>query len=279
MIDRQLVQLDVFRRTMSATIFKPSPCLYKYQVKHENQENGRKLQPQDRLGIAKEIVARKNQDGTVILMRLDESTSFFKITGIAAEIWYAIETPRLLGDLLEAFAGSSAPAERAQEVCDFLQETVTRGLAQIVASAPSGAESVLAGPKSEAFGGIREFNLEQIESEVLHESVYLDVFAGSDFRLKKNIQPIEDALDKLASLQGVTFEWNESQYPSAWPTPSMRPQAGLIAQEVAAVMPELVRQDEASGYLTMDYPKLTSYLVEAVKELQERVRALESSRT
>ncbi|OFZ21445.1 MAG: hypothetical protein A2X94_08020 [Bdellovibrionales bacterium GWB1_55_8] len=129
------------------------------------------------------------------------------------------------------------------------------------------------------FGGIKEFNLEQIETEVLNESIYLDVFAGSDLRLKKNVLPIEDALSKVLQIEGVRFEWN----PEAPGAPKNgTPQAGLIAQDVAAVMPELVRADRDTGMLAVEYSKLVSYLVEAVKDLnaivlkqEARIRALE----
>lgn len=131
------------------------------------------------------------------------------------------------------------------------------------------------------FGGIQEFNLEQIETEVLNESVYLDVFAGSDLRLKKNVTPITDALSKVLQIEGVRFEWN----PDAPGAPANgTPQAGVIAQEVAAAMPELVRADRDTGMLAVEYSKMVSYLVAAIKDLnslvarqEARIRALEDS--
>jgi hypothetical protein len=128
------------------------------------------------------------------------------------------------------------------------------------------------------FGGIKEFNLEQIETEVLNESIYLDVFAGSDLRLKTQIRPIEGALSKVMQLGGVHFNWN----PETSQAQHSGLESGLIAQEVAAVMPELVRKDQASGMLAVNYTKLTSYLVEAIKDLsttvleqEKRIRSLE----
>lgn len=44
--------------------------------------------------VSKELIARKNQDGTVIIMKLDESTHFYKIDGIAADIWFSLTQQR-----------------------------------------------------------------------------------------------------------------------------------------------------------------------------------------
>lgn len=48
---------------------------------------------------AKDIVARRNQDGTFIIMKLDESSFFYKIDGIAAEVWSKLANPCSLGQL------------------------------------------------------------------------------------------------------------------------------------------------------------------------------------
>ncbi len=123
------------------------------------------------------------------------------------------------------------------------------------------------------FGGIKDLDLEQIETEVLNESVYLDVFAGSDLRIKEDLQPIRDGLAKVLQLEGVTYRWNKEKVPAA----DDKRRAGLIAQQVAASMPELVRADADSGVLAVDYAKLTAYLVEAVKDLEKRIQVLEKT--
>ena len=108
------------------------------------------------------------------------------------------------------------------------------------------------------FGGIKEYNLEQIETEALTENsyFYLDVFAGSDLRLKSKITPIEGALEKVTQLNGVTYEWNPASFSAG--APDSRRHAGLIAQDVAAVMPELAGQEPTTGYLGVEYSKLNS---------------------
>jgi hypothetical protein len=87
----------------------------------------------------------------------------------------------------------------------------------------------------------------------------------SDARLKTDIRPISDALDKVGQLQGVSFNWNQ-EAESVGATPGDH-QIGLVAQEVEQVIPELVSTPE-NGYKSVDYTKLTAVLVEAVKELK-----------
>lgn len=131
------------------------------------------------------------------------------------------------------------------------------------------------------FGGVKEYNLEQIESEVLSESVYLDVFAGSDLRLKTDIGEVSSALSSIKKLDAISWNWNPDIKNHL--TASEGEQVGLIAQQVAEVFPELVRKDETTGYLTINYSRLSTHLLVAVKELSaqldsqnERIAALEA---
>lgn len=98
----------------------------------------------------------------------------------------------------------------------------------------------------------------------------------SDERLKKDIEPIPsaDALNQVLKLQGVNFEWKEE-------SESHRgPQIGLIAQEVEAVVPQVVndttRVSDEIQYKTLDYDKLVPLLIESIKELSAKVEKLES---
>lgn len=96
-------------------------------------------------------------------------------------------------------------------------------------------------------------------------------FSTSDRRLKENITPITNALEKVRSLTGVEFDWKEE-------TKSVHGyeghDVGVIAQDVQAVLPEAVRTND-SGYLSVRYEKMIALLVEANKELAERVEQLE----
>lgn len=93
----------------------------------------------------------------------------------------------------------------------------------------------------------------------------------SDVRLKTNIKPLPDVLDKLEKIQCVSFEWNE-RYPFS--RQSGQRQVGLIAQEVESVFPEIVTTWGNKGYLGINYGGLTGVLVEAVKELKAEIEVL-----
>jgi hypothetical protein len=93
-------------------------------------------------------------------------------------------------------------------------------------------------------------------------------FHSSDERLKDNITVIDSALAKVKQLRGVEFDWNDKQ------DLHKGHDIGVIAQDVEQVAPELVR-DREDGYKAVDYPKLTALLIEAIKELELKVKELE----
>jgi len=91
---------------------------------------------------------------------------------------------------------------------------------------------------------------------------------SSDQRLKDNITPIRGALAKIVELSGVNFSWKSGARAG-------QADVGVIAQEVQNVLPEAVNTD-ASGYLSVDYPKLVPLLIEAIKEQQSQISALKA---
>ena len=95
-------------------------------------------------------------------------------------------------------------------------------------------------------------------------------YYSSDKRLKDNIKPIENALDKVKAISGVTFEWNEKSHKTTG-----KKDVGVVAQEIEDVLPELV-ETRTNGYKAVDYQKLTAVLIESVKELSAKVEALEA---
>jgi len=107
-----------------------------------------------------------------------------------------------------------------------------------------------------------------------------DVVAyASDERLKANIRPISGSpLEDVCRLRGVRFEWRDDT-----PQPMRGTDVGLVAQDVASIIPEAVRpapfdMEAREGYLTVDCGnKVTALLVEAVKELSHRLRLLEEA--
>ena len=96
-------------------------------------------------------------------------------------------------------------------------------------------------------------------------------YASSDSRLKDNVKNIENAIEKVQSLNGVTWDWNDN----ADELQKSIPNVGVIAQEVEQVLPQLVK-DRENGYKGVDYAKLTGLLIEAIKEQQVQIDELKS---
>jgi hypothetical protein len=96
----------------------------------------------------------------------------------------------------------------------------------------------------------------------------------SDARLKTDIVGLQDATSILEQVRGVRFAWTDEARQNL-PADTPVQQIGVIAQEVAAVLPEVVHTD-AAGLMSVDYSKLTVILIEAVKELSERLTAIET---
>ena len=87
----------------------------------------------------------------------------------------------------------------------------------------------------------------------------------SDQRLKTNIKPLERALDKVLTLNGVTYEWRVKEFPNK--NFDSNRHVGVLAQELEAVLPEAV-ETGADGYKSVNYSNITPLLIEAVKELK-----------
>ena len=94
----------------------------------------------------------------------------------------------------------------------------------------------------------------------------------SDKTLKENIKPIDNALDKIEKLQGVTFDWKEQDITN------LKEDIGFIAQDVQKVLPELVRENK-DGKLSLRHQGIIPVLLEAIKELSDKVKALENGST
>ena len=90
----------------------------------------------------------------------------------------------------------------------------------------------------------------------------------SDKKYKENIKPIESALDKAMKLQGVTFDWKDSDS-----ILEIKEDIGFIAQDVQEVLPELVREN-GKGNLSLRYQGITPILLEAIKELKAEIEEL-----
>jgi hypothetical protein len=90
---------------------------------------------------------------------------------------------------------------------------------------------------------------------------------GSDERIKTNIKTIENSLDKTLLLRGV--EYNDIRIEPE------RNRIGLIAQEVELIIPEVVRTGD-DGLKGIEYQNLVGLLIEAIKQLNNKVTKLEN---
>jgi len=94
------------------------------------------------------------------------------------------------------------------------------------------------------------------------------IYHSSDRRWKKNIVTLDSALYKVQKLRGVSYDWRKDEFPNKHFSDGK--QIGVIAQEVEAVIPELVKTD-ADGFKAVEYANLVAYLIEAVKQQQQLI--------
>ena len=104
----------------------------------------------------------------------------------------------------------------------------------------------------------------------VHGAIYAtsDIVAYSDRRSKENIVTIDNALDKVSKIRGVYYTPKKGDDKSR--------KVGVIAQELNEILPEAVTYAEDVDQYGVDYGKITGLLIEAVKELQARVKELEN---
>lgn len=94
----------------------------------------------------------------------------------------------------------------------------------------------------------------------------------SDDRLKTKLGKIENALDKICSLEGFYFEPNQTAQDLGY---TAEKQVGVSAQSVQAVLPEVVHPAPIDPkYLTVDYSKIVPLIIEAIKELREEIKSI-----
>ena len=96
------------------------------------------------------------------------------------------------------------------------------------------------------------------------------ITSASDISLKTDIRTLENPIEKIKKLRGVSYNWKTNEYP----TFSEGIQIGLIAQEVEKIIPELVKGDDIKS---ITYDRLVAFLIEGMKDIESRVSTLESS--
>ena len=110
----------------------------------------------------------------------------------------------------------------------------------------------------------------------IRASSEITAYFSSDRRLKENIKLIENPITIIDQIRGVTFDWTDEHMARRGGEDGYfvrKHDIGVIAQEVQAVLPELVGTRE-DGYLAVKYEKLVPLLIEAIKEQQKTIDSL-----
>lgn len=128
------------------------------------------------------------------------------------------------------------------------------------------------------FGGLEEFRFDS--SGNLHADGNVIAYSTtiSDPRLKENIKPVTNGLEKVMQLNGYTFEYKADGVSSA----------GVMSTEVAKVLPSAIKKsklklkmgdDNETEYDIVQYDQLTALLIEAIKDLKAEIEELKSAST
>jgi hypothetical protein len=120
--------------------------------------------------------------------------------------------------------------------------------------------------------GSNTFSGTQTISGSLYVTGDVVAYSTSDINFKENIQPIQNALSKVETISGNTYNWKtEFEYIHGFKGNDI----GVIAQEIQKVLPEAVRERE-NGYLGVNYEKIIPLLIESIKELSAKIDRLEN---
>ena len=103
----------------------------------------------------------------------------------------------------------------------------------------------------------------------IHASSNIVAYSSSDRRLKNNIKPIDNPLEKLKKINGYTFEWVKNKEIHSFEGNDI----GVIAQEIEEVLPEVTTTRE-NGYKAVRYEKMVPFLISCIKEQQKQIDEL-----
>ena len=115
----------------------------------------------------------------------------------------------------------------------------------------------------------------------VHGSTYTTgSYGSSDRRLKENIKPLENSLDIVMQMQGVSFTRKEHGLRGEKVVEDNRlgvKEIGFIAQDLSDILPEVVDQNEQTTQYSVNYGQVTALLVEAIKELKQEINDLKGN--
>ena len=106
----------------------------------------------------------------------------------------------------------------------------------------------------------------------------ITAYFSSDVALKENISTIDNALEKIKQLNGVMFDWSKEYMDKRGGEDGYfvkKRDTGIVAQDVEKVLPEIVRTKQ-DGFKGVQYDKLAGLIIEAIKELSDKIDTLRS---
>lgn len=101
-----------------------------------------------------------------------------------------------------------------------------------------------------------------------------ELLTESDLRKKKKMQIIDNALDRLKQIHGYTFDFIGNDEEHIGKKHMVKRHAGVIAQEIEKVLPEVVFEDK-EGMKSVAYGNLIALLIQSVKELELKCEQLQ----
>jgi Chaperone of endosialidase len=99
------------------------------------------------------------------------------------------------------------------------------------------------------------------------------IVLSSDIRFKKNIAPLQNSLSNLLKINAVSYNWRNDDFTER--NFSDKKQFGVIAQEIETIFPELIDLD-SQGFKSVNYIALVPVMIEAIKELNQKITLLEN---
>ena len=197
------------------------------------------------------------------------SDTNYYLTGLSFSGGTVTATRSGLGDLTVDLDGRYITGITSSDVTTALGYTPPSSDTNTITYVSGGTGVSVAGPSSP--GNSYQISIGQavgttstVQFGLIRSAGDVVAYYSSDERLKDNVKPIENALEKLQKIRGVEFDWNDKQdvYEGH--------DTGVIAQEVQKVLPEVVTERE-DGMLAVKYEKMIGLLVESIKDLKTEV--------
>jgi hypothetical protein len=206
---------------------------------------------------------RITSDGNVVI-GATTTTNKFEVAGTAGQLFSVSDS--FTGTI---FAASDVSGIPSIEVLD----TGLVKLAQYNGAVTIGTGTVSSSTAELSVYGMLYTSGPQGEIRASNE---ITAYFSSDRRLKENIKLIENPITIIDQIRGVTFDWTDEHMARRGGEDGYfvrKHDIGVIAQEVQAVLPELVGTRE-DGYLAVKYEKMVPLLIEAIKEQQKSIDML-----